>query len=176
MKQASKQLVRAFLQRKAEEQQAIIDKAPVLSKRYGKAVDALEEIQELLAEVADAPRAKPLHPSFEQSGKFSGVIMQNLGSSTAPCLGYWGIYQVTHRKENGDAAAWSNVSIPGLDVYTEMGDDAEIEIAWTFRVVKRGKVPTKKCMNPWPAHVHDDEKIRRRKERDRREARKEHRR
>jgi hypothetical protein len=33
-----------------------------------------------------------------------------------------------------------------------MGADAVIEIEYTFRVVKRGKVPHKKCMNPWPAH------------------------
>ena len=43
-------LVRAYLTRKAEEQQAIIDKVPVFSKRYGAAVDELEEIEALLQE------------------------------------------------------------------------------------------------------------------------------
>lgn len=53
MKKASlpKQLVTAYLHRKAQEQQAVIDKAPVFGKRYGAAVDELEEIKDLLQQV-----------------------------------------------------------------------------------------------------------------------------
>jgi hypothetical protein len=83
--------------------------------------------------------------SFDQSGKFRGVVKQSLGYAGAPCLGYWGFYH----QEGG---AYHPIHLPGLDVYTEMGADAVIEIEYTFRVVKRGKVPHKKCMNPWPAH------------------------
>ena len=43
-----RRLMRAYLTRKAQEQQRIIDSVPVLSKRYGAAVDELEEIEELL--------------------------------------------------------------------------------------------------------------------------------
>lgn len=41
-------LTRAYLMRKAQEQQNIIDSVPVFSKRYGTAVDELEEIEEML--------------------------------------------------------------------------------------------------------------------------------
>jgi len=43
-------LVRSYLQKKAEEQQAIIDKVPVYGKRWTSAVDEIEEIEELLQE------------------------------------------------------------------------------------------------------------------------------
>jgi hypothetical protein len=43
-----KRLLRSYLLRKAADQQETIDKAPVLSKRYGTAVDELEELEELL--------------------------------------------------------------------------------------------------------------------------------
>ena len=42
-------LMRSYLIRKAQEQQDIIDSVPVFSKRYGAAVDELEELEELLA-------------------------------------------------------------------------------------------------------------------------------
>ena len=45
-------LLRAYLLRKAQEQQDIIDRAPVFGKRYGAAVDELEEIRELLESVS----------------------------------------------------------------------------------------------------------------------------
>ncbi len=41
-------VIKAYLVKKAAEQEAIIDTAKVFSKRYGKAVDELEEIEELL--------------------------------------------------------------------------------------------------------------------------------
>lgn len=41
-------LMRSYLMRKAQQQQAIIDSVPVFSKRYGAAVDELEEIEELI--------------------------------------------------------------------------------------------------------------------------------
>jgi hypothetical protein len=44
-----RRLVRSYLMRKAQEQQDIIDNVPVFSKRYGAAVDELEEIEELMA-------------------------------------------------------------------------------------------------------------------------------
>ena len=43
-----KRLLRSYLLRKAAEQQGVIDNARVFSKRYGDAVDELEEIEELL--------------------------------------------------------------------------------------------------------------------------------
>ncbi|HSX22906.1 MAG TPA: hypothetical protein VLE97_09055 [Gaiellaceae bacterium] len=47
-----RRLLRAYLLRKAQEQQDIIDSAPVLGMRYGAAVDELEEIHELLQTVS----------------------------------------------------------------------------------------------------------------------------
>lgn len=44
-----KRLMRSYLIRKAQEQQNIIDSVPVFGRRYGVAVDELEEIEELLA-------------------------------------------------------------------------------------------------------------------------------
>ncbi len=44
-------LLRAYLLRKYEEQQGIIDNSRVFSKRYGAAVDELEEIEELLQQL-----------------------------------------------------------------------------------------------------------------------------
>jgi hypothetical protein len=88
----------------------------------------------------------------DQKGKFRAVLKQWLGSAGAPCHGYWGLYV-----DKGDGAL-TPINIKGLKIDTDMGADAEVEIEWSFRVVKRGKVPTKKCMNPWPAHSHDKEK------------------
>lgn len=50
MTTVGQRLVRSYLLKKAEEQQAIIDKVPVFGKRYSAAVDELEEIEELLKE------------------------------------------------------------------------------------------------------------------------------
>lgn len=47
-----KRLLRAFLLRKIEEQQKVIDTAPVFGKRYNDAVDELEEVEELLGVTA----------------------------------------------------------------------------------------------------------------------------
>lgn len=55
MKKFEQGLLRAFLFRKAQEQQAIIDRVAVYSKRYGAAVDELEEIEELLEYVKGNP-------------------------------------------------------------------------------------------------------------------------
>ena len=44
-------LLRSYLLRKAEEQRGVIDNVRVFSKRYGAAVDELEEIEELLQQV-----------------------------------------------------------------------------------------------------------------------------
>jgi hypothetical protein len=81
--------------------------------------------------------------SFNQSGKIRAVVQQWLGSA-APCLGYWSFYPLEDVQRP--------IHIPGLELDTKMGVGAEVEIEYTFRVVKRGKVPRKKCMNPWPAH------------------------
>lgn len=51
MKALDRRLLRAYLLRRAQEQQDIIDSAPVLGARYGAAIDELEEIQELLESV-----------------------------------------------------------------------------------------------------------------------------
>jgi hypothetical protein len=48
VKAIDRRLLRSYLLRKAADQQEAIDKAPVFSKRYGVAVDELEEIEELL--------------------------------------------------------------------------------------------------------------------------------
>lgn len=44
----NKRHLHAYLLRMAAEQEAIIDKAPVFGKRYGTAVDELEEIEDLI--------------------------------------------------------------------------------------------------------------------------------
>lgn len=48
----NRRLLRAFLLRKIEEQQKVIDTAPVFGKRYSDAVDELEEVEELLGVTA----------------------------------------------------------------------------------------------------------------------------
>lgn len=47
----NKRLLRSYLLRKAKDQQGVIDHVGVLSKRYGAAVDELEEIEALLEQV-----------------------------------------------------------------------------------------------------------------------------
>ena len=51
-KAIDKRLLRAYLLRKAHEQQEILESVPVFGKRYGDAVEELEEINELLQSVA----------------------------------------------------------------------------------------------------------------------------
>ncbi len=48
MRSTAAREIRAYLTRKAQAQQVIIDSVPVFSKRYGTAVDELEEIEDLL--------------------------------------------------------------------------------------------------------------------------------
>ena len=47
-----KRLLRSYLMRSMEKYQAVIDVAPVFGKRYAAAVEALEEIEQLIDELA----------------------------------------------------------------------------------------------------------------------------
>ncbi len=83
---------------------------------------------------------------------------RGVGSAGAPCDGWLQL----HEEPAPDAHGVSHPpSIPWDDSW-EPGSVVDVTI--TVTLVKAAPKSRKKCHNPWPAHVHDDEREHRRQE------------
>lgn len=77
--------------------------------------------------------------------------------SGAPCGGWLQLYEEPSPDEQG---VYRTPSIPWHDSW-QPGTIVDVEIRVTL--VKAAPKSRKRCHNPWPAHVHDDERARRAK-------------
>lgn len=92
---------------------------------------------------------------------------RQLGWAIAPCGGFLALYEEPSAREPD---RYRRPSIP-WDESWEPGTVVDVRIVVTL--VRAAPKSRKKCHNPWPAHVHDDERERQRRRQQRRERRRE---